>query len=48
MGDDNEAKSCSYSLEVKGTGRKMIWQRVPRGIRDNHRKVPGYNYLKHV
>ncbi|KAL6350582.1 hypothetical protein AAG906_022292 [Vitis piasezkii] len=38
MGDDNEAKSCSYSLEVKGTGRKMIWQGVPRGIRDNHRK----------
>lgn len=48
MGDDNEAKGCSYSLEVKGTGRKMIWQGVPRGIRDNNRKVPDYNYLKHV
>ncbi|KAJ9679406.1 hypothetical protein PVL29_021363 [Vitis rotundifolia] len=48
MGDDNEAKNYSYSLEVGRTGRKMIWQGVSRGIRDNHRKVPGYNYLKYV
>lgn len=39
MGDDNEAKNYSYSLEVGGTGRKMIWQGVPRSIRDSHRKV---------
>ncbi|KAK8445888.1 hypothetical protein SEVIR_9G403700v4 [Setaria viridis] len=39
MGDDVEAKNYSYSLEVGGTGRKMIWQGVPRSIRDSHRKV---------
>ncbi|XP_006650093.1 E3 ubiquitin-protein ligase DIS1 [Oryza brachyantha] len=39
MGDDLEAKNYSYSLEVGGTGRKMIWQGVPRSIRDSHRKV---------
>lgn len=39
MGDDNEAKNYSYSLEVGGNGRKMIWQGVPRSIRDSHRKV---------
>ncbi|GJN07857.1 hypothetical protein PR202_ga25725 [Eleusine coracana subsp. coracana] len=39
MGDDAEAKNYSYSLEVGGTGRKMIWQGVPRSIRDSHRKV---------
>nr|AXO66325.1 ubiquitin protein ligase activity [Fraxinus mandshurica] len=39
MGDDNEAKNYSYSLEVGGTGRKMLWQGVPRSIRDSHRKV---------
>ncbi|CAD6203660.1 unnamed protein product [Miscanthus lutarioriparius] len=39
MGDDTEAKNYSYSLEVGGTGRKMIWQGVPRSIRDSHRKV---------
>ncbi|KAL4269551.1 hypothetical protein GQ457_HM001580 [Hibiscus cannabinus] len=39
MGDDNEARNYSYSLEVGGNGRKMIWQGVPRSIRDSHRKV---------
>ncbi|KAF7139383.1 hypothetical protein RHSIM_Rhsim07G0066300 [Rhododendron simsii] len=39
MGDDNEAKNYSYSLEVGGNGRKMIWQGVPRSVRDSHRKV---------
>ncbi|KAH9331620.1 hypothetical protein KI387_003728 [Taxus chinensis] len=39
MGDDNEAKNFSYSLEVGANGRKMIWQGVPRSIRDSHRKV---------
>jgi len=39
MGDDAEAKNYSYSLEVGGTGRKMVWQGVPRSIRDSHRKV---------
>jgi E3 ubiquitin-protein ligase SIAH1 len=39
MGDDNEAKNFSYSLEVGANGRKLIWQGVPRSIRDSHRKV---------
>ncbi|KAH1064411.1 hypothetical protein J1N35_029398 [Gossypium stocksii] len=39
MGDNNEAKNYSYSLEVGGNGRKMIWQGLPRSIRDSHRKV---------
>ncbi|KAI5410830.1 microtubule-associated protein Dis1 [Lathyrus oleraceus] len=39
MGDDNDAKNCTYSLEVGGNGRKMTWQGVPRTIRDSHCKV---------
>ncbi|XP_038989735.1 E3 ubiquitin-protein ligase SINAT2-like isoform X1 [Phoenix dactylifera] len=39
MGEDSEAKNFSYSLEVGGNGRKLIWQGVPRSIRDCHRKV---------
>ncbi|KAK1582245.1 hypothetical protein Q3G72_013201 [Acer saccharum] len=39
MGNDKEAKNYSYSLEVGGNRRKMIWQGVPRSIRDSHRKV---------
>jgi E3 ubiquitin-protein ligase SIAH1 len=39
MGDDNEAKKFSYSLEVGGNGRKLVWQGIPRSIRDSHRKV---------
>ncbi|WCJ34040.1 Protein with RING/U-box and TRAF-like domains [Euphorbia peplus] len=39
MGDDNEAKKFSYSLEVGGNGRKLTWQGIPRSIRDSHRKV---------
>ncbi|KAJ0792016.1 putative seven-in-absentia protein, TRAF [Helianthus anomalus] len=39
MGEDDEAKKFSYSLEVGGYGRKCTWQGVPRSIRDSHRKV---------
>ncbi|KAM7271198.1 hypothetical protein ACFE04_030412 [Oxalis oulophora] len=39
MGDDNEAKKFSYSLEVGGNGRKLIWHGIPRSIRDSHKKV---------
>ncbi|RZR85452.1 hypothetical protein BHM03_00012440 [Ensete ventricosum] len=39
LGEDSEARNFSYSLEVGGNGRKLIWQGVPRSIRDNHRKV---------
>lgn len=39
MGDDNEAKKFSYSLEVGANGRRLIWQGIPRSIRDSHRKV---------
>lgn len=39
MGDDEEAKQFTYSLEVGGNGRKLMWQGVPRSIRDSHRKV---------
>ncbi|XP_020571171.1 E3 ubiquitin-protein ligase SINAT5-like [Phalaenopsis equestris] len=39
MGDDSDAKNYNYSLEVGASGRKMIWQGVPRSIRDSHKKV---------
>ncbi|GLT88331.1 hypothetical protein SLE2022_063620 [Rubroshorea leprosula] len=39
MGDDEEAKKFSYSLEVGANGRKLTWQGIPRSIRDSHRKV---------
>ena len=39
MGDENDARNYSYSLEVGANGRKMIWEGTPRGIRDSHRKV---------
>lgn len=39
MGEDFEAKKFSYTLEVGAYGRKLIWQGVPRSIRDCHRKV---------
>ncbi|KAI3949180.1 hypothetical protein MKW98_026560 [Papaver atlanticum] len=39
MGDEDDAKKFSYSLEVGGNGRKLMWQGVPRSIRDSHRKV---------
>uniref|UniRef100_A0A6P3ZTW1 RING-type E3 ubiquitin transferase n=1 Tax=Ziziphus jujuba TaxID=326968 RepID=A0A6P3ZTW1_ZIZJJ len=39
MGDDQEAKQFSYSLEVGGNGRRLMWQGTPRSIRDSHRKV---------
>ncbi|XP_058103905.1 E3 ubiquitin-protein ligase SINAT2-like isoform X2 [Magnolia sinica] len=39
MGEDDEAKNFCYSLEVGGNGRKLIWQGIPRSIRDSHRKV---------
>ncbi|GAB4861584.1 E3 ubiquitin-protein ligase sinat3 [Ancistrocladus abbreviatus] len=39
MGDEIEARNYSYSLEVGGNGRKLIWEGTPRSIRDSHRKV---------
>ncbi|CAD6240709.1 unnamed protein product [Miscanthus lutarioriparius] len=39
MGDENEAKNYSYSLEVGANGRKMVWEGTPRSVRDSHRKV---------
>ncbi|KAH9295914.1 hypothetical protein KI387_039502, partial [Taxus chinensis] len=39
MGDDNDAKNFSYSLEVGGSGRKLTCQGIPRSTRDSHRKV---------
>ncbi|ONI25576.1 hypothetical protein PRUPE_2G310100 [Prunus persica] len=39
MGDENEARNYSYSLEVGANGRKLIWEGTPRSIRDSHRKV---------
>ncbi|KAH9289474.1 hypothetical protein KI387_033591 [Taxus chinensis] len=39
MGDDNDAKNFSYSLEVGGNGQKLTCQGIPRSTRDNHRKV---------
>ncbi|KAJ6814134.1 E3 ubiquitin-protein ligase SINAT2-like [Iris pallida] len=39
MGEEEEAKKYTYSLVVGGNGRKMIWQGVPRTIRDGHKKV---------
>lgn len=43
MGDDAEAKNFSYSLEVGAHGRKIVWQGIPRSIRDSHRKVRDSN-----
>lgn len=39
MGDENDARNYSYSLEVGGNGRKLVWEGTPRSIRDGHRKV---------
>ncbi|CAA7016780.1 unnamed protein product [Microthlaspi erraticum] len=39
MGDEEEAMSFSYSLEVTGNGRTLTWQGVPRSIRDSHKTV---------
>ncbi|MQL75693.1 hypothetical protein Taro_008054 [Colocasia esculenta] len=39
MGEDSEAKNFSYSLEVGGNHRKLMWQGIPRSIRDGYRKV---------
>ncbi|KAI3471521.1 hypothetical protein Pfo_028171 [Paulownia fortunei] len=39
MGEDSEAKKFGYTLEVGAFGRKLVWQGVPRSIRDSHRKV---------
>ncbi|KAK6155579.1 hypothetical protein DH2020_009827 [Rehmannia glutinosa] len=39
MGDENDARNYSYSLEVGANGRKLIWEGTPRSIRDSHRKV---------
>ncbi|KAL3615920.1 E3 ubiquitin-protein ligase sinat2 [Castilleja foliolosa] len=39
MGDDQDAKKFTYSLEVGSSARKMTWQGIPRSIRDSHTKV---------
>ncbi|GER25935.1 protein kinase superfamily protein [Striga asiatica] len=39
MGEDDEAKKFNYSLEVGAFGRKLVWQGIPRSIRDSHRRV---------
>ncbi|GMY24232.1 hypothetical protein FCV25MIE_19474 [Fagus crenata] len=39
MGDEMEARNYSYSLEVGGNGRKLIWEGNPRSIWDSHKKV---------
>ncbi|XP_059627306.1 E3 ubiquitin-protein ligase SINAT2-like [Cornus florida] len=39
MGDDDEAKKFSYSLEVGRNGRKLTWQGFPRSIRDSCKTV---------
>ncbi|KAG2675097.1 hypothetical protein I3760_13G169400 [Carya illinoinensis] len=39
MGEEEEAKHFSYSLEVSGHGRKLTWKGIPRSIRDGHKKV---------
>ncbi|KAJ0021382.1 hypothetical protein Pint_31335 [Pistacia integerrima] len=39
MGDEEEARQFSYTLEVGGNGRKLTWQGIPRSIRDSHKKV---------
>ncbi|KAF5725505.1 E3 ubiquitin-protein ligase SINAT2 -like protein [Tripterygium wilfordii] len=39
MGDEDEARQFTYSLEVGGNGRKLTWQGIPRSIRDSHKKV---------
>ncbi|XP_044504753.1 E3 ubiquitin-protein ligase SINAT2-like isoform X2 [Mangifera indica] len=39
MGDEEEARQFSYSLEVGRNGRKLTWQGIPRSIRDSHKKV---------
>ncbi|CAL1386168.1 unnamed protein product [Linum trigynum] len=39
MGTEDEARQFSYTLEVGGNGRKLIWQGIPRSIRDSHKKV---------
>ncbi|KAF3595537.1 hypothetical protein DY000_02027434 [Brassica cretica] len=43
MGDEEEARRYSYSLEVGGSGRKLTWEGTPRSIRDSHRKVRDSN-----
>ncbi|GAB4834574.1 E3 ubiquitin-protein ligase sinat3 [Ancistrocladus abbreviatus] len=39
LGDDVEAQSFSYSLEVGGDRRKLTWEGMPRSICDGHRIV---------
>lgn len=39
MGDETDAKKFSYSLEVGGSGRRLMWQGIPRSIRDGHKKI---------
>lgn len=39
LGDEKEAKKFRYNLEVGANNRKLIWQGIPRSIRECHRKT---------
>ncbi|CAI9106816.1 OLC1v1006044C1 [Oldenlandia corymbosa var. corymbosa] len=39
MGSEEDAQKFNYSLQVGGNGKKLIWEGIPRSIRDSHRKV---------
>ncbi|GAB2259300.1 hypothetical protein Droror1_Dr00027440 [Drosera rotundifolia] len=39
MGEKIDAQKYGYSLEIGSNGRKLIWEGMPRSIRDSHRKV---------
>ncbi|KAG9132974.1 hypothetical protein Leryth_015361 [Lithospermum erythrorhizon] len=39
MGEDTEARKFRYSLEVGGLGRKLVWEGIPRSIRESHTKI---------
>ncbi|XP_002864238.2 LOW QUALITY PROTEIN: E3 ubiquitin-protein ligase SINAT5 [Arabidopsis lyrata subsp. lyrata] len=39
MGDEEDARKYTYSLEVGGSGRKLTWEGTPRSVRDSHRNI---------
>uniref|UniRef100_A0A1D1XGQ9 RING-type E3 ubiquitin transferase n=1 Tax=Anthurium amnicola TaxID=1678845 RepID=A0A1D1XGQ9_9ARAE len=39
MGEPDESKGFRYCLEVGGGRRKLIWEGIPRSIRDSHWRV---------
>ncbi|KAL4362183.1 hypothetical protein GQ457_04G030680 [Hibiscus cannabinus] len=44
--DEVEARNYSYSLEVGGNGRKLIWEDTPTSIRHTHSFESSYRYSK--